>query len=288
MRITNDQGLPQAIVDAVDTFHRGGDYSASMLTKSPRQVWLERRHDDEMVQDVSEMVWALFGTAVHFIIQRGDNENRLTEEYLTAEVAGKRLSGFCDVYEDGEIADWKTTSVWSYIFMDNEKRFEYESQLNAYAYLFRKYGFKVHKLTIVMLFRDWQKSKAKYDPQYPQSQVQKMDIKLWSVDEQERYLTERIQMFEQYKDTPDEQLPYCSLSYRWATPSKWALMKDGRKSAIKLYETEAEALNASKDDNKLYVQERPGEQYKRCEYCNARPWCNQYQEAHGDTDSDES
>ena len=23
MRITNDQGLPQAIVDAVDTFHRG-------------------------------------------------------------------------------------------------------------------------------------------------------------------------------------------------------------------------------------------------------------------------
>jgi len=55
-------------------------------------------------------------------------------------------------------------------------------------------------------------------------------------------------------------------------------MKEGRKSAVKLYDTEAEALNASASDSKLYVQERPGEQWKRCEYCNGRDFCNQYKE----------
>ena len=139
MEITNKQGLPQAIVDAVDTFHRG-DYSASMLTKSPRQVWLERRHDDEMVQDVSEMIWGCLAQRYTSSSSVVRTRIELTEEYLTAEVAGKRLSGFCDVYEDGEIADWKTTSVWTYIFMDNEKRFEYESQLNAMRTCFCKYA----------------------------------------------------------------------------------------------------------------------------------------------------
>jgi len=93
MIITNNQGLPRALVEAVkrDT-HKGADYSASALTKSPRALWLERRHGDEITKDASEMVWALFGSAVHAVLERADNEHRLTEEYLTAEIAGKTLS----------------------------------------------------------------------------------------------------------------------------------------------------------------------------------------------------
>jgi hypothetical protein len=279
MIITNNQGLPRALVEAVkrDT-HKGADYSASALTKSPRALWLERRHGDEITKDASEMVWALFGSAVHAVLERADNEHRLTEEYLTAEIAGKTLSGTCDLYDDGIISDWKTTSVWSYIYLDRARMDEYESQLNAYAYLFRKYGFAVDGLQIVMLFRDWQASKAKYDPSYPQSQVQPLSIKLWTKQEQEAYIIERVRNYESYQNTPDGNLPLCSPEYRWAKPSKWALMKDGRKSAVKLYDTEAEAQAATTGDRKMSVQERPGEQWKRCEYCNGRDFCNQYKE----------
>ena len=52
-------------------------------------------------------------------------------------------------------------------------------------------------------------------------------------------------------------VPYCSLSYRWATPSKWALMKDGRKSAIKLYDTEAEELSTQARGQNVVCAERP-------------------------------
>jgi hypothetical protein len=279
MIITNNQGLPRALVEAVkrDT-HKGADYSASALTKSPRALWLERRHGDEITKDASEMVWALFGTAVHAVLERADNEHRLTEEYLTAEIAGKTLSGTCDLYDDGIISDWKTTSVWSYIYLDRARMDEYESQLNAYAYLFRKYGFAVDGLQIVMLFRDWQASKAKYDPSYPQSQVKVVPVELWDEMRQVNYLIKRITMYEGWSETPDDELPLCSADYRWAKTGKWAVMKEGRKSAIKLYDAEAEALNASASDSKLYVQERPGEQWKRCEYCNGRDFCNQYKE----------
>ena len=276
MTITNKLNLPQALVDAVTTREPSGNYSASMLTNSPRMVWLKRRHHDEMTEDVSDRIWALFGTAVHSIIEQGNPENALTEEYLRHELDdGSVLSGKPDLYLDGKISDWKTVSVWSLIFLDADKLHEYEVQLNTYAFLFRQYGFEVNELEIVMLMRDWQASKAKFDQSYPQSQVAKIPIKLWPAGEAEAFIHDRIKLFESYKDVSDNDLPHCTDQERWVKPPKWALMKKGAKRAVKLYD--------EKPDGELepgyYFEERPGEQWKRCEYCAACPFCNQYQEA---------
>ncbi len=45
----------------------------------------------------------------------------------------------------------------------------------------------------------------------------------------------------QYKDTPEEQIPFCSAEERWERGEKWAVMKRGRKSAVKLHTSEFSA-----------------------------------------------
>jgi len=279
MKITNKLGLPQALVDAVSIRQPSDSYSASMLTKSPRQVNLERRHHHEMERDVSDMIWSLFGTAVHKVIEQADPEQALTEEYLTHELSnGAKVTGMADLYEAGKVSDWKTVSVWSYVYFDDAKRFEYESQLNTYALLFELHGFSVRELEIVMLFRDWQKSKAKYNADYPQQQVYPLPLRMWSAEHTERYLLDRTDLFDGYKNVPDDDLPFCTDAERWAKPGKVAVMKRGRKSALRVLDTTEQAEAWMAENGGEYIEQRPGELWKRCEYCDASAFCNQYQE----------
>ena len=279
MKITNNQNLPQTLVNAINNHEHksGADISASQLLTSPRAFWLAKRHNAEIEQDVSSMIWALFGTAVHGIAEMGESKNSLAEEYFSkVQVGDFSVSGTADLYEDGIIYDWKTVSVWSLIFLDDAKLAEYVSQLNAYAYFYRKAGMEVKGLKIVMIMRDWQKSKSTFDVNYPASQVKVLNIPLFSQEQTEQYLKTRINYLMSFKDVPDNELPLCSKAYRWAKPSKWALMKKGRKSAIKLFDNEEEASNALTDSNQ-YVEERKADEWKRCEYCSARAFCNQTQ-----------
>lgn len=277
MKITNKLNLPEELVKAVSIYEPSGNYSASMLTKNPRMVWLGRRHFSEIEEDVTDRIWSLFGSAVHGILSQREDANSLNEEYLKYTFEdGTVISGMADVYNNKKISDWKVVSAWSIIYMDKQKMFDYESQLNTYSFLFNRAGFDVDSLEIVMILRDWQKSKALYDPNYPQNKVVVIPIKLWEDKETEAYIKERIDLFEEYKNTPDDELPECSLSDRWAKPSKWALMKDGNKRAVKLYD---EKPNIDIPE-KHYWEERKGEEWKRCEYCSAISFCNQYQDAH--------
>ena len=45
------------------------EYRVTQLLKGIRETILERRHYHEIEQDVSDMIWLLFGTAVHSIIE---------------------------------------------------------------------------------------------------------------------------------------------------------------------------------------------------------------------------
>jgi hypothetical protein len=66
----------------------------------------------------------------------------------------------------------------------------------------------------------------------------------------------------------------CSDEDIWAKPSKWAVMQRGRKTAVKLYDTEADA-SASLASNQ-YVEYRPGIA-TRCEsYCPVAQFCDQW------------
>ena len=95
------------------------------------------------------MVWSLFGTALHNILEHGKGDNHIVEERVFADVEGMKISGAIDlqeVEEDGVIvSDYKTTSAWVVM---NEKD-DWHNQLNCYAYLlYKAKGVTVKKLQI--------------------------------------------------------------------------------------------------------------------------------------------
>ena len=74
MRITNNLGLPQPIVDAVsnDDYTRGiANISATGLLAPPRQAALLEAHGADLEEDASDRIFSLFGKAIHGILENG-------------------------------------------------------------------------------------------------------------------------------------------------------------------------------------------------------------------------
>ena len=141
MKITNELGLPEPLVDAVrnDGYTKGNaDFSVTGLIAPPHQSKLMKDHGPKITEDVSERIWSLFGQSVHAIIERSvkDGTGKYEiERRLYTEVMGKRISGQMDLYdvERKAIQDWKVTSVWS--VKDDSYKGDWEKQLNIYRWL---------------------------------------------------------------------------------------------------------------------------------------------------------
>ena len=84
----------------------------------------------------------------------------------------------------------------------------------------------------------------------------------------------------QNADRKDDDIPECSPSERWTTPAKWAVMKEGRKTAVKLCDTEEEALNfiSELEKEKHFVEERKGQDKKCSDYCPCAAFCSYYRQ----------
>lgn len=272
MKLTNHTGLPQPIFDAVknDGYSRGiADVSVTELISPPRKVALEAKHHEEMEEDCSDRIWSLLGQSIHTILERA-NVKGIAERRLSIEVAGWKISGGMDlVEENGTLVDYKTTSAWS--CKDGVKP-EWEQQLNIYAEILRQNGTPPKGLKVIAILRDWSKLEAKRSPDYPQRQVVSFQVPLWLAVEAQTFIRERVGLHQASRTA----LPLCTASERWAKPPVFAVMKPGRKSAVKLCFTAEEAKIHCVDPTYTVV-ERPGAN-TRCEsYCNAAPFCSQYQ-----------
>ncbi len=186
---------------------------------------------------------------------------------------GWKVSGGMDVYEEGGILlDYKVTSVWKVIKGDLS---EWEQQLNLYACILRHHGHTVSRLQIIAILRDWSKGEAQRDAAYPQAQVVNINIPLWDEEKATRFMRERVILHQQARFT----MPECTPQDRWARPDVWAVMKPGRKSAVKLHTSEANAqAHAESEGGGLYVVHRVGASV-RCEsYCRVSAFCSQYKQ----------
>jgi hypothetical protein len=85
-------------------------------------------------------------------------------------------------------------------------------------------------------------------------------------------------------DKPDDEIAECSPEQRWATPTKWAVMKEGRKTAVKVCDTEEEVQTfikeLEKEKDKHFVEERKGQDKKCSDYCACCEFCSYYKETH--------
>lgn len=284
MKITNVNNLPQPFVSAVERDYKYKDkqYSVTNVIKGLCESILQRRHSDEIEQDVSDLFFAILGTAVHSVLEHAkETSDQLKEEKVVVDMPnGYKLSGIFDLYDAKEkkVTDYKTGSIWRVIYDDFA---EYRKQLLIYAYMLRKIGFECNKGEIVLMLKDWSKTKCRYDSNYPQNGVfvKKFHFSEKDFEGIEQYLIERFNEIARLEQLKDEELPECSPEERWAKPKKYAVMKHGRKSAVKVCDTPEEALQYTEKD--MYIQERLGGNTKCEEYCTVTKWCPFYQRTYG-------
>lgn len=280
MIYTNKMNLPKAIVDCCspERHNKKGCLSATTLLKGVKEIILNERHHEECVQDVSDNVWALFGTAVHSIIEKSE-DNTFKEEFIECQITEKtKVTGRVDSYdlENSIICDWKTASVWKATYNDFD---DWYKQGMTYAYLFHRQGLPVKKCMFYAFLKDWSKAKAKYDSSYPQSQIllYEFDVTLDRIQAIELEIVNKVFEYEANIEREDDEIKECSEKERWATETKYAVMKEGRKTAVKLHTDLNEAENhAFTLGNNHYVETRLGENKKCKDYCACCEFCNFY------------
>lgn len=284
MKITNINNLPAPFVSAVEREYQYKDkqYSATQLLKGSCEAVLERRHHNEIESDVSDMIWLIFGTAVHSILENAEEEaEQLKENKIVIDVdGGYKLSGIFDLYDAKEkkVTDYKTATVWKVIYNDWD---DYRKQLLIYAYMLKKIGFECNKGEIIATLKDHSKSKAKYDTSYPQFPVHKVSFEFSDNDfkEIERFIKNKFNEIKLQEALSDDKLIPCTDVERWHKDDKYAVMKEGRKSALKVCSSKIEAneyIFSKNLDSKHYIEFREGQDTKCDDYCNVKQWCPFY------------
>lgn len=269
-KLTNVHNLPAAIIAAIqaDPYTGGGDVSCTRLIDAPQIRVLGGKHKDEITVDASELVFALMGQCLHTVLERAGLKEGgvIVEQRLFAEVNGWQVSGQVDRMHvaDGTLSDFKMTTVYKQHGSDSWTR-----QLNVLRWLAHKNGIRLDTLSVVAIFRDWRKTEAQRNPDYPQAAIQEITVPVWSLEDAEEYITERVYLH-QAASRGEEVL--CTDEERWFSGNTYALMNTGGKRALKV-STDRSALPEPTEGQ--YVEERKGE-YKRCEhYCDVRAFCQQ-------------
>ena len=292
-KYTNLHNLPPVVVDALtlNDYSKGeSDLSISEMNDSVRIRLLRLKHQDEIVRDVTENAPMFQGNAIHAAMEKAANkrDDCIAEERLfMTHGSGYVYSGQIDlqiINPDGTITviDFKQTSVWTLILNDMKPKKEWIEQTNGYGHLVENNkDATVSNLQIVVVLRDWKSSNE--DSNYPAAPVMVLDVPMWSEDECKAFIDERIKAFQEakFRHLSTGELPECTQEERWVRGEKWAVMKKGRKSAIRggLKNTEEEAIDLLKTlDSKHYVEHRTGRNV-RCEgnFCQVSKWCSQYQ-----------
>ena len=283
MIITNQHNLPEQMVQMAQQEWRVPEntWRVTSLLKGLKEAMLERRHHDEITVDVADMVWLLFGTAVHHILERQETPDELKEERLRVQFGKYFLTGQFDLYNDKTktITDYKTASVWKVIYKDYE---DWKRQLLIYAYMLRQLGFNVKKAQVVAFLKDHSKTKAMRDSSYPQLPVETITFTFTEKDfaDIEPWLNLRFDGIAIAENEPDDEIPHCTEKERWNDGGKWAVMKKGRKSALRLLFTEVEARAWMEAEGKgEYIEHRPGEDTKCLHYCRVKDFCSYWREA---------
>ena len=282
MKVTNEMGLPEPFVRAVQTerHNQPGCYSATTLLKGIKEIQLTDRHYDELTIDASDSVFQIWGTAVHSIFENIDGDNCFKEEKFSTEIDGITITGTADCVdlEKSLLIDWKTCSSWKIINKDFD---DWKRQGQIYAYLMRKAGLEVKRVQFIALIKDHSKTKAKTDKDYPKSPVYVFSFDITSKDlfETELYIRTRIRGIKNSMNLGDDEIEACTPDERWEDPPKFACMKTGRKSAVKLFDSKEDCEKFVKEKGSgYYLEERPSMSRKCSEYCICKEFCNFYKE----------
>ena len=267
MKYINIHGLPEIFErwlthDEYD--YHPGIFSATRLLKPTRMVVLEKRHEDELESDISDLIAAQYGTALHQSFEKIEFPDCIQEKRFFAEVDGYKVSGKPDLLQiaDGifKLGDLKSTSVWAVVFNDKEE--DYIKQLSIYRWLIMNGECEEYLGDVPTLV----------------SRDGTIYFMFTATDDTEFYIKGRLGAIHHYLENPSESLPRCTRKELWQKP--W-IMKKGRKTPVKKFQDEDDAHNFLDQMDELthYLEWSP---VQRCNYCSVTRWCDQFKEMDAD------
>ena len=188
------------------------------------------------------------------------------------------ISGAVDLQEHTEdgivIIDYKFVKAWSVM----KSKQDWVTQLNIYKWLVETVKQeKVCGLKICAIIKDY----APHSTQegYPEAEAVMIDIPMWDSVATETYVRQRLELHRTAKQAQEfgEELEPCTDEDRWMSETIYAVKREGRKTAIRVFKTIEEATELAEKE-KGYVEERKGEP-RRCigDFCGVSKWCKQYQ-----------
>ncbi|MFB6349680.1 hypothetical protein ACFBZI_10560 [Moraxella sp. ZJ142] len=309
MNYTNNANipLPLAVFLATDTYDGlPNSISATTLLKPIRQIILSQRLDNEATfTDVADLVSSRMGSAIHTAIEQAwlnptnalralgysqkvidkikvnptnpnpDDINIYMEQRSCKDIAGMTVTGKFDFVAEGQVQDFKSTSVWTYLNQSNAEK--YQLQGSIYRWLNPRI---IHKdyMTIHYIFTDFNKVESLRNKDYPPNRVHSQRIPLLDLDATEHYVRTKIKQIISHKDTPECDLPQCTDADLWRKPTVYKYYKDPNKldRSTKNFDnfTDAAAYMATKYHNNGMIKEVKG-QVVACRYCPALTLCTQ-------------
>jgi len=281
MKITNKQGLPAPLVALLsrDFYTKGASqYSVTELMSPPKIRRMREQYDEEMEIDVTKLIASQLGTFMHGKLEEKMVEGYTNEERIFHSIDGITISGAVDLQQhtdDGVvIIDYKFVKAWSVMKSKND----WVTQLNIYKWLIETVKKqKVCGLQICAIIKDY--SAHSVQENYPEAEAVMINIPMWDSVTTETYVRHRLDMHRAAKQAQEfgEDLEPCTDEERWLSETIYAVKREGRKSAIRIFKSIDEA-NELAEKEKGYVEERKGEP-KRCtgDFCGVSKWCKQYQ-----------
>ena len=280
MRIVNRHNIPTTIASAIEHYNqpsllRDKTLRVSQLIAPPQIIQLESRHDSEITQDCSDMIWPLLGSSMHKILELADTRNALSEESLSIQMGGWTITGHPDLLDaNGVLSDYKITSAYSFLLGPKP---EWEQQLNCYAYMYECWNFEVKSLQIVAILRDWMVSKSRASASYPNRPIHIERIPRWSREKTLGYLEERVALHQKNVTLADAELEPCTPTERWTRPDSYAVKNPKNKQAFRVFQGEEQADTLAKEKG-MIVEYRPGQSIRCDSYCSVSNWCSQLRE----------
>ena len=299
MIFENDIDLPipvfETIADAAKDREKteDADFSVTELLQPPQLRRLAQSKLAERLElPISRKMWAVLGKSLHELITLGSDE--FSELQMHRRIGDYVISGTIDWGELDrylyKLWDWKMSSVWTYILEPGHLRTDWVAQLNMYRWLFQcpmpafsPRDQECDGLNVVCHFRDWRRSELKRKPQdYPPKDIMTIPVPIWPLDRTEAFIIERIQL---HVADPRP----CSDDETWTRGEKFAVMKDGRKTALRVLDSYDDAAKWMADqsyhNDELYIEHRPGVPIRCTEgYCDVAGICpqhKQWMEDHG-------
>ena len=307
----NNVSLPLAVFLMYDDYahdDRNNSISATGLIRPIRQLILAQQNPTEAkTVEISELAASRMGNAIHkgcelawtdpptvkkALKALGANDDAAdsikinpeevntgdmpvyVEQRVEKTIDDFIISGQYDLVLDGTLNDFKSTSVWTYIFDSSAEN--YIKQGSIYKWLSQD-KITSDYININYIFTDWSSSKAREKKDYPQFRALTKKYDLWSIEETENWIRNKIAQYKLHLNTPQEGLPECTDEELWATDETFKYYKNPNKMArsTKNFKTMDEALIQQANDGGIGVIKTVAGTVKHCPYCPVVGICTQ-------------